>query len=497
MRTGIACSVLLAALAVAPPSRAADYWAYTYKDLMVTAEGTEDEARGVGQRLGAFDDAFRELLRLPAGASEPPTKVYALPQDVLSQLDPVWSDQGGAFFRAGPFEDFLVVHNQAGAGDHEVFAERAQALVASWGMSRLPDWYKHGIAQLMSAASFEHDQLTIGQDIPEMSARVEHGWIPMAELMRLPASDPLLHKSPEAEALYEAQCWWLVHLSVLDGVLDRAMPQYLQRLLIGDGHEAAYAASFGIPYEQLDAYFRRIRHTLKLKQYTVALPALGAVGLIEHLTEAQAKARLAEVLLMHDPQSVAGTQMANDALSADATDEHALIALARRDLAARRYAQAQASVQQLAALPDLSASGHLEVGLAMSDLAKARDEGMPGTSAVDTKAMRAGARTHLRRTIELTPKDPRAPYQLGWLACNQGDLAGVREVLPAVEAAFYRRPEAVEFADLLVRMNTLLGNTAEVFKYAVVEQRLATTDAERTRATERVERLRAQLKSSQ
>jgi hypothetical protein len=497
MRTGIAWIVVLATLAVGSTSRAADYWVYTYKDFVVMAEGTQDEARGVGQRLGAFDESLRELLRLPAGATEPPTKVYALPQDALAQLDPVWSAEGGAFVRAGPFEDFVVLHNEESAGDREVYAERAKALVASWGLSRLPEWYRHGIAELMSAATFDHDQITVGQNLAEQSSRLEHGWIPMAELMRLPANDPLLHKSPEADALYDAQCWWLAHLSVLDGLLDRAMPQYLQRILMGDTQDAAYAAAFGIPYEQLDQYFRRIRRSVQLKQYTKALPALSAVGAPESLTEAQAKARLSEVLLVHDPQSAPGTQLANDALSADANDEHALIAMTRRDLAARHYPQAQASVQQLAGLQNLSANGQLEVGVAMSELAKSRDEGMPGTSAVDTKAMRAGARLHLRRAIELLPRDPRAPYQLGWLACNQGDLAGVREVLPAVEAAFYRRPESGEFAELLVRMNTLIGNKADVFKYSVVEQRLATSDAERTRATDRVERLRAELKSSQ
>lgn len=497
MRAGSALLVTLVALAAAPAARAADYWGYSYKDFVVTAEGTQAEAQDVGRRLGAFDESLRTLLRLPPAAAEPPTKVYALPQATQASLDPVWSSQGGAFFRTGPFEDYLVLRNDANSGDQEIYAERTRALVSSWGMTRLPGWYLHGIAELMSTASFDHDQLTIGQDLAEQSARLTHGWIPMAEFLRLPASDPLLHKTPETEALYEAQCWWLVHLTVLDGVLDRAMPQYLQRLMMGESQEAAYSAAFGMPYEELDQYFKRVKHNIKLKQYTVALPDPGTVGPPQPLSAAQAKARLADVLLVHDPQSAPGTQLANDALSAEANNEQALQALARRDLATRRYPQAQAGIQQLDALPGLSATGQLELGTSMSNLAKSRDEGMPGTDGVDTKAMRAGARAHYRRAIELLPKDPRAPYQLGWLLCDQGDVAGVRELLPAVEAAFYRRPESVEFAQLLVRMNTLTGNSADVFKYSVVEQRLATTDTERTRATDRIERLRAQLKLAQ
>ncbi len=122
---------------------------------------------------------------------------------------------------------------------------------------------------------------------------------------------------------------------------------------------------------------------------------------------------------------------------------------------------------------------------------------MPGTGGVDSKATRSAARAHLQRAIALAPNDPRALYQLGWLVCGQGDVAGIRDLLAPVEAAFYRRPESSEFAELLVRMHSIAGNTAEVFKYAVAEQRLAPTEAERARAAARVERLRAQLKSTQ
>jgi hypothetical protein len=34
-------------------------------------------------------------------------------------------------------------------------------------------------------------------------------------------------------------------------------------------------------------------------------------------------------------------------------------------------------------------------------------------------------------------------------------VAGIRELLPKVEAVFYRRPESAELAELLVRMHTI------------------------------------------
>jgi hypothetical protein len=490
--------VTLLAWAAGPGARAADYWAYSYKDIEVMAEGTEVDALGAGRRLSAMDDALRNLLRLPAaGASEPPTRAYALPQSELAGLDAVWSSQGGGFFRAGPFDDFMVLHNDVGAGNQEVNAERARALLASWGLARLPDWYRQGIALFMSAASFDHDQMTLGQDLADRSARLAHGWIPMVEFLRLPANDPILHRSPDTEAIYEAQCWWVVHLSLLDGVLDKVMPLYLQRLLIGESQESAYAATFGIEYEQLDNYLKKVKRNIKLKQYTSALPDLTALGSPRKLSEAEAKARLSELLLSHEPQSEAGAQMARDALVAEPKNERAMLAVARHELGARRYAQVLESLQQLSALEDLSAASHREMGTLLSTLAQLKDEGMPGTNGVDTKTMRTAARAHFQRAIALAPNDPSASFQLGWLLCGQGDVAATRDLLPKVEAAFYRRPESAEFAELLVRMNSIAGNTADVFKYAVAEQRLAPTEAERARATARVERLRAQLKAPQ
>lgn len=496
-RAAAALSALALSLALAPGARAADYWAYTYKDLDVMAEGTAPEAQEGGRRLIAIDETLRKLLRLPGGASEPPTRVYALPRGDLASLDALWSGQGGAFFRAGAFDDFLVVRSDGHAGEQDLYAARIYALLGSWGLARLPDWYRHGIALLLSSASFDQGRLTIGPDSGERAARMARDWIPMSQFLQLSAGDPLLHRSPEVEATYEAQCWWLGHLSLVDGLLDKVMPQYLQRLLMGESQESAYSASFNIPYEQLDEYFKKVRRNFKLRQYSAPLPDPSTFSSPQPLSASEIKARLAELALVHEPRSEAGAQMAAEALRAEPNNERAMLALARHELGLRRYSQAQESLQRLGEFENLSGAGHRELGALLSMLLRFKDEGMPGTAAVDSKATRAAARTHFERAMALVPEDPRAAYQLAWLACGQGDVAGTRELLPTVEAAFYRRPESVEFAELLVRMHSILGNPAEVFKYAVAEQRLAATDAERARATARVERLRAQIKTAQ
>jgi Tfp pilus assembly protein PilF len=130
-------------------------------------------------------------------------------------------------------------------------------------------------------------------------------------------------------------------------------------------------------------------------------------------------------------------------------------------------------------------------------LAGQKDDALPGTEGLDARKIRSAARADLRRALQLDPADVRTLHALGWLLAGQGDVAGVRELLPAVEAAYYQRPDSVELAALLVRMNSIAGNMADVFKYSVAEQHLAATETERARAAARVERLRPLYRSSQ
>jgi hypothetical protein len=237
----------------------------------------------------------------------------------------------------------------------------------------------------------------------------------MAQFLQLPATDPTLHRSPDEEATYEAQCWWMAHLTLLDGVLDKVMPAYLQRLLVGESQKEAYAATFGRPYEELDKYFRKLRDKLVLRQYTGAMPDAAALGAPQLQTDAQVQSRLAELLLVHEPASASGAQFASDVLTADPKNERAQLAFARHEFAVRRYAPVLESLQRLGTLEDLTAASHRDMAALQSNLAKDRDENMPGASAVDSKAMRAAARANFRRAMEMEPNDPRAPYELGWL----------------------------------------------------------------------------------
>ena len=503
MRVAVALTFAAAALAAGNGARAAEYWSYGYGALTVVTAGDPADARLVAQRLAALDGALRKLLRLPNGATSPPTAVFILPGAELAQLDPIWNAQGGTYFRAAPFDDYLVLASEHGASaSASLYAERTLGLLVSWGLARLPDWYRQGIAQLAAGAVYGADRITIGQDVGEQSSRLAHGWIPMEKILRLPATDPEFNRSPESLALYQAQCWWLVHLLLIDGVLDPALSRYVDWLMAGRNPDAAFAESFGsgygqgASYEQVDEYFRNVRRAARLRTYSTAMPDAGAAVPLP-LSESAYKAGVAQLAVSHDARSARGQQLAAEVLAVEADNARALLVQAQSQLAARKFAEADAIVQRVRALENLAGPERRDVGIVEVMLAGQKDEALPGTEQLDARKIRNAARADLRLALQLDPADPRALHALGWLLAGQGDVAGVRELLPAVEAAYYQRPDSVEFAALLVRMNSIAGNTADVFKYSVAEQHLAVTETERARAAARVERLRPLYRSSQ
>ena len=503
MRIAAVLAFAAVALAAGSGARAGEYWSYNYGQLAVVTAGDPADAKLLAQRLTALDGALRKLLRLPNGATSPPTTVYILPGAELAALDPIWNSEGGTYFRAAPFDDYLVLASEHGAGaSAALYADRTLGLLASWGLARLPDWYRQGVAQLAAGAVYGTDRITIGQDAAEQVGRLAHGWIPMEKILRLPSTDPEFNRSPESLALYQAQCWWLVHLLLVDGVLDPALSHYVDWLMAGRGQDVAYAESFGTGYgagvnsEQVDEYFRSVRRAVKLRTYSTAMPDAGAAA-PRPLAENAYKAGVAQLAVSHDAHSTRGRQLAAEVLAAEAGNARALLVQAQTQLAARKFAEAESSLQQVRARENLSEPDRRDLGIVGVALARQKDEALPGTEGLDARKIRSAARADLRRALELDPADPRTLYELGWLLAGQGDVAAVRELLPAMEAAYYQRSDSVELAALLVRMNSIAGDMADVFKYSVAEQHLAATETERARAAARVERLRPLYRSSQ
>jgi hypothetical protein len=473
-------------------------WGFARDPFDVDWQGEGDDAMVLAQRLLGLDEAMRRLLRLPKGASSPPTRVVALDNAELAALDPVWASQGGAYFSAAPFDDYLVLASDHGSTPAAALrADRQLGLLADWGLARLPDWYRQGLAQLAAGAVFGSGTITIGQDADEQLLRLLHGWFPIEKILRLPASDPEFQGNAEDLALYHAECWWIVHLLLVERVLDPAVAQYVERIMVGQDQAVAYAVSFNAPYEQIDEYFRQLRRKVSLTTFVTELPPARAEPGPRPLDGNAWQALRAELAVVRDGRSALGLRLAREVLAADPDNETALLALARTDLAAQRFTECNATVQRLHARADLTPDARRTLAGLELQLALHKENALPGTQDFDARKFRALARADYQHALDANPTDVRALYQLGWLESTDGDVAGVRVLLPAVEAAYNSRPDSPALAGLLVRMNSIAGTPAEVFKYSVAEQRLAVTEAERASAAARVARMRPQLKTPQ
>jgi tetratricopeptide (TPR) repeat protein len=423
-----------------------------------------------------------------------PTRVYALSAAELAALGPDWTQRGGAFFKAGDLDQVLVLQSENEgpvAANRAVLAERAEAWLDSQGMARMPGWFKHGFAEIIASATFDQGLISVGQVVPEY-AKAMSGvvWIPTSRLLMLPSDDPEFHTSPAVELLYDAECWWLAHVTLFDGLLDKYMPAFLALQERGMQREAAFAAAFRADFEALDSMLRKQRRSLVMRQYQNNLPSDPEPGTARAVDDLEMKARLAELLQWKDPQSARALAWAREVLGADAANERALTVLMAHQLEAGESGPLLQTLQRLDALPTRSPDTLRALAKAKTELAALRDQGNPDLAKHDPDKLRAQAREHLRQAMAQEPDNPLAPLALGWLLVTTGDVAGMREIVPAVEAAIKLRPYSLELVELMGRISTLTNNAPDQLKYAALELRLAATDAQRNSASQRVERLR-------
>lgn len=496
IRGATAIALLWLAGMCASRTALAEVWSYQYRGFEVVAEGSAAYARSIAQRLDAIDAAMLKLLRQNSPAAQLPTRVLALNGETLARLESPWARAGGVFKVRGPLEHVLVLRSENEGrvpGNRELLAARAAAWLDGQGLARLPDWFRRGLSLIIATAEFDNGQLVIGQVVPDYLKLIQDGgWISTGKLLLLPASDPEFTSSPERAALYDAECWWLAHVTFFEGVLERYMPEMLARQMRGEDALTAYSLAFGIDFESLDRFLRRQRHTLVMRNYR-APQAEGVELPLAAVPADELQARLAQLAVWMEGDSRQGVQLANEALARQPLAEHALCALAEAHLAARRVAPLLEVVAALQAMPTLTAGGRAQLALTQAALARLHDAAATGLQALDPAALRAAARAQLRQAMADAPDDPLPVYHLGTLLAAQGDVRAIREFLPHAEAAFRQRPYNGELAGLLVRLHVLTGDRAAELRYALVEQRVAATPAQRLGAARRVQRLRPQV----
>lgn len=348
----------------------------THTELLTDA-GEKEGRRALGRleqiRVilpGTHDYSGREL-RVVLFDSEKEFREYAR------------SETTSGLYQSGLERDYIVTY--AGGELPRVVTHEFVHFLLNQTPSALPRWFEEGTAELYSNAQINTKRVRIGKEIEShMNLLLARPWLTAAQLA---AEHPAAAKQPQdqeqAESMFYAESWALVHmLNLSEGYRDH-LPEFLQLLAAGRDMSDAFRTAFGRTFERaladLPSYLKKIRSV----QLDIPPPAPFVAAKAEPVPDVEA------VLLRGDVALRRGLAEQARSLFEQAAREHPDSALA-------------------------------EAGLGMLAMTQNR----PGD-----------ARRHLERAIQLDDKDATILFEYALLERDAG--AGndrVRELLEKVVA---------------------------------------------------------------
>jgi hypothetical protein len=491
--SGITAIALLCAAAGtrADPFGPGTYWGYTYKSIDVVAKGSSSFAESIGRNLQRFDTAFAIATKLDLGKWRPRTHVYALEPSVLSK---VWAVSTGTeiSYRAGTFSNDIVMdsHGEADNLYYGAYFGYAGSLLVADSRLRFPAWFQVGVSGVFAASIVRKDDVLIGTYSKGQIGMLVRGlWIPMRTVLRLAASDPKLREDRYG-AQYDAECWLLVHMALIDGKHRDELDAYITALSNGTPEEQAFTQNFHVGYEDLDNELHLFIQQGQFNQLSIKVPADTDSIVPVKLTQAQVDARLAE-LTVHARRDIDyGLKLAAQALAQEPGNEFALRAQSRGLIFKEQFTEAYQSVQLLLAVPGLSPMGRVDAGGVYGSLARAVSSKRVDLG-VDASALWRVAGDAYNSAISSDPENLEAYFDYANLLESEHDLERIRTFLPQAEQAFYRHPHIDGLAQVISSMNWSLNDLDDALVFAVAWRRTALTPAGRDAADSYISRLRA------
>ena len=222
----------------------------------MTSRGSDD-ATAIARNLDRLDRAITNVLRAKQGQWRPPTEVYAVPAAVYVALRGE-KDQSNSAFIASAFKNTILIDASYGSAERlwdVYFGYTGSVLISAYTM-RYPDWFIKGLSEVFAGSRIDRSSVTIGTASPERARWLyQPGQFPRNTILRGHSTDPQF-QSPEAGAIYYAECWFLAHLIVVEQKYGAQFFDYFTKLDQGMEESQAFAESFDISYEALDKVFR-------------------------------------------------------------------------------------------------------------------------------------------------------------------------------------------------------------------------------------------------
>src|SRR5690242_7111000 len=177
------------------------------------------------------------------------------------------SGSTAGLYLSGLERDYIVTY--AGGELPRVVTHEFVHFVLNQTPVPLPRWFEEGTAELYSNAQINAKRVRIGKELEShMNLLLARPWLPAAQLAAAHPVDAAKQETPEhvqeqAESMFYAESWALVHMLNLSPDYRDHLPQFLQLLAAGRDMSDAFRAAFGRPFERaladLPAYLKKIR----------------------------------------------------------------------------------------------------------------------------------------------------------------------------------------------------------------------------------------------
>jgi len=235
---------------------------------------------------GANDDSRREL-RVVLFDSEKEFREYA-PSETASGL-----------YLSGLERDYIVTY--AGGELPRVVTHEFVHFLLNQTPAPLPRWFEEGTAELYSNAQINKKRVRIGKELEaHMNLLLARPWLTARQLAAdgpAAAGSGREQDQEQAENLFYAESWALMHMLNLSPQYRDHLPQFVTLLASGTEGSEAFRTAFGRDFERavgdLPAYLKKIRSV----QLDIPPPAPLAAPKPEPLSEVDATLLRGDVAL--------------------------------------------------------------------------------------------------------------------------------------------------------------------------------------------------------
>jgi hypothetical protein len=160
------------------------------------------------------------------------------------------SNTSDAYYLGAGDRDYIVMPS-LGRGSFPTAAHEYAHLIQHAAGSNLPPWLREGLAEMLSTVHIDPQGCRIGGDVAARVNVLRHrAWMPMEQLLTMPASSPL-RENRSVSQLFYAQSWALTQMLALSPAYRPRFGMLIAELDEGTDSAAALASVYGKPLDRI------------------------------------------------------------------------------------------------------------------------------------------------------------------------------------------------------------------------------------------------------